>query len=116
MAARAAADPGLPLRPVAAQLAGAADAAATAEAGDGRLEMLETGDAATSLRQLLSWSYRQLSPPAAAMFALLGVHCGPDITVAAAASLAGVPRPDARRALAELAGASLAAEHRPGRT
>ena len=115
MAARAAADPGLPLRAVAAQLAGAADAGATAEAGDGRLEMLETGDAATSLRQLLSWSHRQLSPPAAAMFALLGVHCGPDITVAAAASLAGVPRPGARRALAELAEASLAAEHRPGR-
>lgn len=29
--------------------------------------------------------------------------------------MAAVPRPDARRALAELAGASLAAEHRPGR-
>ena len=113
MAARAAADPGLPLASLAAQLAGAADAGATGEAG--RLEVLETGDAATSLRELLSWSYRQLSEPAAAMFALLGVHCGPDITVPAAASLAGVPRPDARRALAELAGASLAAEHRPGR-
>ena len=53
--------------------------------------------------------------PAAAMFALLGVHCGPDITVPAAASLAGVTRVDAGRALAELAAASLAAEHRPGR-
>ena len=49
------------------------------------------------------------------MFALLGVHCGPDITVPAAASLAGVPRAEAGRALAELADASLAAEHRPGR-
>ena len=49
------------------------------------------------------------------MFALLGVHCGPDITVPAAASLAGVTRVDAGRALAELAAASLAAEHRPGR-
>ena len=49
------------------------------------------------------------------MFALLGLHCGPDITVPAAASLARVPRPDARRALAELADASLTAEHRPGR-
>ena len=55
--------------------------------------MLETGDPATSLRELLSWSYRQLSPSAAAMFALLGVHCGPDITVPAAASLAGFPAP-----------------------
>ena len=77
--------------------------------------MLETGDPATSLRQLLSWSYRQLSPPAATMFALVGVHCGPDITVPAAASLAGVSRAEAGRALAELADASLAAEHRPGR-
>ena len=77
--------------------------------------MLETGDPATSLGQLLSWSYRQLSPAAAQIFALLGVHCGPDITVPAAASLAGVLRAEAGRALAELAGASLAAEHRPGR-
>jgi tetratricopeptide (TPR) repeat protein len=49
------------------------------------------------------------------MFALLGVHCGPDITIPAAASLAAVPRAQAGRALAELADASLAAEHRPGR-
>ena len=120
MAARAAADPGLPLGVLAGQLAGAADAEAAAAGdgagpGTGRLEVLETGDPATSLGQLLSWSHRQLSPPAAQMFALLGVHCGPDITVPAAASLAGVSRPQAGRALAELADASLAAEHRPGR-
>ncbi len=121
MAARAAADPGLPLGALAGQLAGAAEAEAAAAgrgaagAGPGRLEVLETGDAATSLRQLLFWSYRQLTSPAAQMFALLGVHCGPDITVPAAASLAGVPRAEAGRALAELADASLAAEHRPGR-
>jgi DNA-binding SARP family transcriptional activator len=119
MAARAAADPQLPLAVLAGQLAGAAgDEAAVVghgAAGAGRLEVLETGDPATSLRQLLSWSYRQLTPEAAQMFALLGVHCGPDITVPAAASLAGVPRAEAGRALAELADASLAAEHRPGR-
>jgi len=118
MAARAAADPGLPLGVLAEQLAGAADAEAAGGAagpGPGRLEVLETGDPATSLGQLLSWSHRQLSPPAAQMFAMLGVHCGPDITVPAAASLAGVSRPQAGRALAELADASLAAEHRPGR-
>ena len=118
MAARAAADPGLPLGALAGQLAGAAGAeaaAAAAGADPGRLEVLETGDPATSLGQLLAWSHRQLSPPAAQMFALLGVHCGPDITVPAAASLAWVPRAEAGRALAELAAASLAAEHRPGR-
>jgi DNA-binding SARP family transcriptional activator/tetratricopeptide (TPR) repeat protein len=121
MAARAGADPGLPLRALAAQLAGASDAgaASTGQSPGGeaqaRLEVLETGDPATSLRELLSWSHRQLCPPAAQMFVLLGVHCGPDITVPAAASLAAVPRADARRALAELAEASLVAEHRPGR-
>lgn len=119
MAARAAADPQLPLAVLAGQLAGAQDAGAAGEPagsrGPGRLEVLETGDPATSLRQLLSWSHRQLSPPAAAMFALLAVHCGPDITVPVAASLAAVPRAEAGRALAELADASLVAEHRPGR-
>ena len=96
-AARAAADPGLPLAVLAGQLgrAAAADAAIAgpshrpAGAGPGRLTVLETWDAATSLRELLSWSHRQLSPPTAHMFALLGVHCGPDITVPATASLAG---------------------------
>jgi DNA-binding SARP family transcriptional activator/tetratricopeptide (TPR) repeat protein len=120
MAARAAGDPQLPLAVLAGQLAAAAGAEATAAGhgggtGAGRLEVLETGDPATSLRQLLSWSHRQLSPSAAQMFALLGVHCGPDITVPGSASLAGVTRSQARRALAELAEASLAAEHRPGR-
>ena len=77
--------------------------------------MRSARDATTSLGQLLSWSYRQLSQPAAQMFALLGVHCGPDITIPAAASLAGVPAADTRRAITELDDASLLTEHRPGR-
>ena len=115
MAARAAADPGPPLHVLAGQLAGEAHADGAGGEGRARLEALETGDPATSLRELLSWSCRQLSGRARTMFALLGVHCGPDITVPAAASLAGVPAAGARRALAELADASLVAEHRPGR-
>jgi tetratricopeptide (TPR) repeat protein len=121
LAPRAAADSGVQLRVLAAQLAGAPDAAASSPGlgatweGRRQLDVLETGDAATSLRELLSWSHRQLSPPAAAMFALQGVHCGPDITIPAAASLAGVPVAEAGRVLAELAAASLVAEHRPGR-
>jgi len=120
MAARAAADPGLPLGILAGRLAETSDDGATVTGrpfgNEGaRLDVLETGDTATSLRELLSWSHRQLSAPAAAMFALLGMHCGPDITVPAAASLAGVTSADAGRALTELASASLAAEHRPGR-
>ena len=122
-AGRAAADPALLLAVLAGQLARAEDAgfaghaAGGASAADGpdRLDELETGDPATSLRELFSWSLHQLSEPAAEMFALLGVHCGPDITVAAAASLAGILPAQARQTLAELAGASLVAEHRPGR-
>jgi DNA-binding SARP family transcriptional activator/tetratricopeptide (TPR) repeat protein len=75
----------------------------------GRLDALEAGELSADVRAAFSWSYQQLSDPAARMFRLLGLHPGPDITTAAAASLAGVNRPDARRLLAELTGAGLLA-------
>jgi tetratricopeptide (TPR) repeat protein len=56
-----------------------------------------------------------LSPAAASMFRLLGLHPGPDITQAAAASLAGLPASQARPQLAELARAHLVTQHAPGR-
>jgi hypothetical protein len=68
-----------------------------------------------NVRTVLSLSYEHLSAPSALMFRLLGVHPGPDITVPAAASLAGVPLAAARSALRELARASLITEHVPGR-
>jgi tetratricopeptide (TPR) repeat protein len=49
------------------------------------------------------------------MFRLLGLHPGPDISAAAAASLAACPEPAARRLLGELAHAHLIGEHVPGR-
>jgi tetratricopeptide (TPR) repeat protein len=49
------------------------------------------------------------------MFRLLGIHAGPDITAAAAASLAGIAEADARRLLRELARAHLSGEYVPGR-
>jgi len=49
------------------------------------------------------------------MFRLLGLHPGPDISAAAAASLAAVGEPEARRTLGELTRAHLTAEHAPGR-
>jgi DNA-binding SARP family transcriptional activator len=104
-AARAAALPALPLRALATELASEPDL----------LDALDTGDQMTSLRAVFSWSYRQLPGPAARMFRLLAAHPGPDISVAGAASLAGVPRPHARRTLAELAAASLLTEHGPSR-
>ncbi len=104
-AARAAARPGFRLAALSAELGG----------GDGRLDALETADTTSSVREVFSWSYRQLSLPAARMFRLLGLHPGPDITVAAAASLGGTGRTQTRRALAELTDAHLLTEHVPGR-
>jgi DNA-binding SARP family transcriptional activator len=104
-AARAEARPGFPLAALAAELKNRA----------GRLDALDAGEAGSSVRAVFSWSYRQLSGAAARMYRLLGLHPGPDISAPAAASLAGVDEPAARRLLAELARAHLAAEHVPGR-
>src|SRR5690606_19025068 len=49
------------------------------------------------------------------LFRLLGLHPGPDIGLAAAASLAGLGVREVRALLAELVRASLLTEHRPGR-
>jgi DNA-binding SARP family transcriptional activator len=104
-AARAATHHGLPLAALAAELRDAA----------GRLDALDTGDAAASVRAVFSWSCRQLPAPAVRMFRLLGIHPGPDITAPAAASLAAIPDDQARQVLARLTRASLLAEHAPGR-
>jgi DNA-binding SARP family transcriptional activator len=100
-AARAAAQPNLPLAALADELAGEQD----------RLDALDTGEQATSVRAVFSWSYRQLTAPAARTFRLLGSHPGPDISLPAAASLTCATRPQARRMLTELAAASLLTEH-----
>jgi tetratricopeptide (TPR) repeat protein/DNA-binding XRE family transcriptional regulator len=105
VAARAAARPGFPLAALAAELSKSA----------GRLDALDAGDPAASVRAVFSWSYRQLGSEAARMFRLLGIHPGPDISVRAAASLAGTAEADARRLLRELARADLIAEHLRGR-
>jgi tetratricopeptide (TPR) repeat protein len=104
-AARAAARPGFALAALAAELADAAD----------RLDALDAGDPGSSVRAVFSWSYRQLTPDAARIFRLLGIHPGPDISIPAAASLAGTTEADARRLLRELARAHMIAEHVPGR-
>ena len=81
----------------------------------GRLDALQAGDAATNVRAVFSWSYDQLSEPAARMFRLLGVHPGPDISLSAAASLAGMTRADAGAALRELTRTHMVAEYLPAR-
>ncbi|BBH70807.1 SARP family transcriptional regulator [Actinoplanes sp. OR16] len=97
VATRAATRPGLPLSVLAAELREA----------QGGLEEFTDPDVASDVRAVFSWSYRQLSPPAAGLFRLLGLHAGPDIGMAAAASLAGRPVTEIRPLLAELARAHL---------
>jgi tetratricopeptide (TPR) repeat protein len=104
-AARAATQPALPLAALAGELR---------DAG-GRLDALDAGDAAASVRAVFSWSYQQLDAAAARMFRLLGLHPGPGIGAPAAASLAGLPPRQARAVLAELTRAHLLAEQGPGR-
>jgi DNA-binding SARP family transcriptional activator len=104
-AARTAARPGFPLAAVADELRDVAS----------RLDALDAGDPAASVRAAFSWSYRQLSTEAARVFRLLGTHPGPDISAPAAASLAGIDQAEARHLLRELIRAQLIAEHVPGR-
>lgn len=105
VAARAASRPKLPLSRLATEM----------RDEPGRLDALETGEPATSVRMVFSWSRARLSQLAVRMFSLLGIHPGPDITVPAAASLAGLPHSQAQVALAELCDQHLITEYVPGR-
>ena len=106
VAARAAANPDFPLAVLAGELGGTTG---------GRLDALDGGEPAIDVRTVFSWSYQQLDPQPARLFRLIGLHPGPDIGVAAAASLAGLPARQARRILAALVGMHLISEHIPGR-
>jgi DNA-binding SARP family transcriptional activator/transcriptional regulator with XRE-family HTH domain/tetratricopeptide (TPR) repeat protein len=105
VAARAIARPGLPLAALAAEMRDARR----------RLDVLETGESATSVRMVFSWSRAKLGERASRMFRLLGIHPGPDITVSVAATLAGLSRKEAYLALAELCDEHLLTEYVPGR-
>ncbi len=105
VATRAATQPGMPLAALAADLRHPHD----------RLDTLATGDPGTDVRSVFSWSYQQLSGPAARLFRLLGVHPGPDLSVSAAASLVGISPWRVRPLLAELARAHLVSERVRGR-
>jgi transcriptional regulator with XRE-family HTH domain len=71
-ATRAAARPGFPLTHLAAEL----------RETTGRLDALDAGDPAASVRAVFSWSYHQLSPGSERMFQLLGQHPRPDVSAA----------------------------------
>ena len=103
VAARANAHPEFPLAVLADEL------------GDqsSRLDGLGSGDA--GLRAVLSWSVYALSPRAAAVFGLLGLANGPDISLPAVASLTALPLADVRVVLRELEHAYLVQQPAPGR-
>ena len=105
VAARAVTYPRFPLRALANELG----------ENQARLDALGAGDPATELRTVFSWSFNTLSPGAARLFRLLGRHPGPDISTAAATSLAHLPAAQTRRLLGELTSAHLIVEHIPGR-
>jgi DNA-binding SARP family transcriptional activator/tetratricopeptide (TPR) repeat protein len=104
-AARAAAHPHFPLAETAGQLRRATST----------LDILRGGDRTSDLRVVFSCSYRTLSPAAAELFRLLGLHPGPDIGLPAAASLVGRAQLEVQPLLDELAHAQLISEYRPGR-
>jgi tetratricopeptide (TPR) repeat protein len=105
ISARARNLPGFPLSALSAQLRDEVD----------RLGALDSGEMATSIRSVFATSYQNLSPAAARLFRLIGMHPGPDITPAAAASLAALPARDVLAPLRELCRAHLMAEHLPSR-
>ncbi|SCF29868.1 AfsR/SARP family transcriptional regulator [Micromonospora mirobrigensis] len=105
VAARAASLPRTSPQRIAAELAEAS----------GSLDGFDGDDPQSGLRAAFSWSYRSLSAPAARLFRLLPLHPGPDVSVAGAAGLAGVPVRDARALIGELSRAHLVGEDPPGR-
>jgi tetratricopeptide (TPR) repeat protein len=81
----------------------------------GRLDALSSGDdLTTDVRAVLSWSYRAADEEAARLFRLLALAPGPDISVPAAAALAGLPSGRVRQLLDRLAATHLV-EEKPGR-
>ncbi|MFF3852439.1 ATP-binding protein [Micromonospora sp. NPDC002575] len=105
VAARAAIQPEFPLARLADEL----------DDTRGGLDGFCAGEADIDVRAVLSWSYRCLDPAAATLFRLLGLHPGPDLSAAAAASLVAATEAEVRRPLAALTRANLLTEHAPGR-
>ncbi|MGH3373264.1 MAG: BTAD domain-containing putative transcriptional regulator [Actinoallomurus sp.] len=105
VAAHAAINPGFSL---AALAAGLRDPARTLTALDAAAE-------GPGIRGAFARSYATLSPDAAHLFRLFGLHSGFDIDAPGAAVLTGAPAGEARVSLAGLAGVGLMTEHAPGR-
>ncbi|MBB4764884.1 BTAD domain-containing putative transcriptional regulator [Amorphoplanes digitatis] len=79
------------------------------------LDALGSDDPATDVRAAFHASYRVLSPAAQRLFRLIALHPGPEVSITAAAGLAGVAAGAARAGLTELARAHLLTEPSAGR-
>ncbi|MFD0556253.1 DNA-binding SARP family transcriptional activator [Stackebrandtia endophytica] len=104
--ARAAAEPDLPLDELADLLEGDRD----------DLSAFSTTDPASDLRAVFSWSYDRLSPDAGRLFRMLSLHPPVDVSLAAAAALAGLSTARVHPLLTELAGTHLVTLHTGGRS
>lgn len=104
VAARAAIHPRFSLASIASEL----------RDNDGSLDAFSLDDTTIDVRDVFSWSYQALSPEAARLFRLLALHPGPDVTVPAAASLAGLSPRSAKPLLNALTRSHLLTEHVPG--
>lgn len=92
--------PGLPL----------ADLADLLRSAPSPLDVLHLDDPAADVRAVLSSSVQALSDPDRELFALLGLHPGPDITAASVGSMSATGAAAARTGLVRLATANLAQE------
>jgi DNA-binding SARP family transcriptional activator len=105
VAARAISRPDFPLAAIATEL----------RHSQGTLDAFAAAPGAVDARSAFACSYRCLRPESARLFRLLSLPSGPDVTVGAAAALAGLPARRVRLMLDELADAHLVIEHAPGR-
>ncbi|MGQ0719319.1 MAG: ATP-binding protein [Pseudonocardiales bacterium] len=105
VAARAVAHPGFPLAVLAEELRETA----------ARLDALDAGELNVNLRAVFSCSYDALDAEVAEVFRLVSLAPGPDISLAAAASLTAQPITRTRVLLRDLEAAHLVQQHIPGR-
>jgi DNA-binding SARP family transcriptional activator len=105
VAARALAQPGLPLTALADEL----------EDVSARLDALATGDLSANVPAALRWSFDALNPESASALALLALAPGPDIGLSSAASLLARPITAARTLLRDLENAFLLQQRTLGR-
>jgi len=85
------------------------------QAANGTLDPFDGGEQAVDVRAVFSWSYQSLTAPVARLFRQLALTPGPDVSIAATASMAAMTVTDIRLQLSQLARANLIMERIPGR-